>query len=199
MTQSTLTGKLDRREFLARAMAVGVTAVGAYGLIGMQQPALAMGTATKGGTLRIQQEVRAMQEPRLYQWAEMGNMTRGWLEHLVYFNRDGSMTPCLAESWEVNEDATEITFDIRKGVKWNNNDDFTAEDVAYNFELWCDAGMEGNSMASRMGPPVDPKTKKSVDAGIKVKRTGLPGSIYWNDWAKFPLSTTAWAQRPLGN
>ena len=36
------------------------------------------------------------------------------------------------------------------------------------------------------------------DAGIPVKRTVLPGSTFWNDWAKYPLSTTDWAQRPLG-
>ena len=36
------------------------------------------------------------------------------------------------------------------------------------------------------------------DAGINVKRTLLPGSTFWNDWAKYPLSTTDWAQRPLG-
>jgi ABC-type transport system substrate-binding protein len=24
------------------------------------------------------------------------------------------------------------------------------------------------------------------DAGIKVKRTILPGSTFWNDWAKYP-------------
>ena len=36
------------------------------------------------------------------------------------------------------------------------------------------------------------------DAGIPVRRTVLPGSTFWNDWAKYPLSTTDWAQRPLG-
>ena len=36
------------------------------------------------------------------------------------------------------------------------------------------------------------------DAGINVNRTVLPGSTFWNDWAKYPLSTTDWAQRPLG-
>ena len=36
------------------------------------------------------------------------------------------------------------------------------------------------------------------DAGIPVKRTVLPGSTFWNDWAKYPFSTTDWAQRPLG-
>ncbi len=36
------------------------------------------------------------------------------------------------------------------------------------------------------------------DAGIKVKRTILPGSTFWNDWTKYPFSATQWNMRPLG-
>ncbi|CCV12245.1 ABC transporter substrate-binding protein [Mesorhizobium sp. STM 4661] len=36
------------------------------------------------------------------------------------------------------------------------------------------------------------------EAGIKVKRTVLPGSIFWNDWTKYPYSMTGWNMRPLG-
>ena len=36
------------------------------------------------------------------------------------------------------------------------------------------------------------------DAGIKVKRTVLPGSTFWNDWTKYPFSSTSWNHRPLG-
>lgn len=36
------------------------------------------------------------------------------------------------------------------------------------------------------------------DAGIKVKRTVLPGSTFWNDWTKYPFSETNWNMRPLG-
>jgi peptide/nickel transport system substrate-binding protein len=36
------------------------------------------------------------------------------------------------------------------------------------------------------------------DAGIKVKRTVLPGSTFWNDWTKYPYSLTNWNMRPLG-
>jgi len=35
-------------------------------------------------------------------------------------------------------------------------------------------------------------------AGINVKRTVLPGSTFWNDWAKYPYSSTNWNHRPLG-
>jgi peptide/nickel transport system substrate-binding protein len=34
--------------------------------------------------------------------------------------------------------------------------------------------------------------------GFKVKRTVIPGSSFWNDWAKYPWSTTEWNMRPLG-
>ncbi len=36
------------------------------------------------------------------------------------------------------------------------------------------------------------------DAGFKVKRTILPGSTFWNDWTKYPFSSTNWNHRPLG-
>ena len=36
------------------------------------------------------------------------------------------------------------------------------------------------------------------DAGIKVKRTILPGSTFWNGWTTYPFSSTDWNMRPLG-
>jgi peptide/nickel transport system substrate-binding protein len=35
------------------------------------------------------------------------------------------------------------------------------------------------------------------DAGINIKRTVLPGSTFWNDWTKYPFSSTEWNMRPL--
>ncbi len=36
------------------------------------------------------------------------------------------------------------------------------------------------------------------DAGFNVRRTILPGATFWNDWTKYPFSTTSWGARPLG-
>ncbi|MDP5084413.1 MAG: ABC transporter substrate-binding protein [Yoonia sp.] len=36
------------------------------------------------------------------------------------------------------------------------------------------------------------------DAGFNVKRTIIPGSTFWNDWTKYPFSSTDWNHRPLG-
>mmetsp|Transcript_3723 Transcript_3723/g.6884 ORF Transcript_3723/g.6884 Transcript_3723/m.6884 type:complete len:551 (-) Transcript_3723:452-2104(-) len=163
-------GKLDRREFLVRSTALGVTAAAAYSMIGAR-PAMADGhrvTPSMGGTLRIQQEVRALKDPRTYDWSQMGNVTRGITEYLIEYHNDGSFEGVLLESWEANEDATVYTLNLRQGVMWNNGDAFTAEDVAANIIGFCDSTVEGNSMATRMGELVDPDTGVAREGAIEV-------------------------------
>lgn len=143
-------GKLGRREFLTRATALGVTAPAAYGLIGLAAPAARAQTGQQGGTLRMQMDIRAQRDPRTWDWSEPANICRGWLEYLVSYERDGTVQPVLLQSWSANDDATMYTLNLRPGVTWNNGDPFTAADVAHNFARWCDASVEGNSMAGRL-------------------------------------------------
>jgi len=47
----------------------------------------------------------------------------------------GELIPWLAESYEQSEDFTELTIHLRTGVKWSDGEPFTAEDVAFTYEL----------------------------------------------------------------
>ncbi len=143
-------GQLDRREFLTRATALGVSVPAAYGLLGLTAPAARAQTPQQGGELRIQMAVMPQRDPRTWDWAEHANVCRGWLEYLVSYDRDGSVTPVLLEGWDADDDATSYTLRVRPGVTWNNGDTFTASDVAHNIARWCDGSVEGNSMSSRM-------------------------------------------------
>ena len=43
------------------------------------------------------------------------------------------IVPSLAENWDISGDGLEYTFHLRQGVKFQNGNDFTAEDVSYTF------------------------------------------------------------------
>ena len=55
-------------------------------------------------------------------------------ETLTKINPDGSVSPLLAESWEVSPDLKTYTFRLRKGVKFQNGQPFSAETVKFSLE-----------------------------------------------------------------
>lgn len=71
----------------------------------------------------------------------LGGISQGQVEatemlydSLVEWDKDLLVKPALAESWETPDDKTWI-WHLRKGVKWHDGSEVTADDVKYSMEL----------------------------------------------------------------
>ncbi|MCR9213879.1 MAG: ABC transporter substrate-binding protein [Proteobacteria bacterium] len=73
----------------------------------------------------------------------LGNVYEG----LVLYDEDMNVVPGLAESWELVKPTT-WKFNLRKGVKFHEGQDFTADDVIFS---WQRAGSKGSDQKTRAG------------------------------------------------
>lgn len=69
-------------------------------------------------------------------------------QQLLELDSDFVVHPQLAESWESNKDATEWTFHLRKGVKFQDGRDFTAKDVVFTYKRLIDPAQGSEAAAT---------------------------------------------------
>lgn len=163
LTKSNNAGDLDRREFLALASILGLSA--AVGPLCLPGAARAQ-TPKRGGILRVGQQILSINDPRVFDWPQKSNVARQFCEPLVRWQPDGSFTPSLLESWEVSDDARTYTLRVRQNATWTNGDIFTADDVIFNIRRMADAAVEGNSMAARLVALRNGEEKTAADDAI---------------------------------
>ncbi len=66
---------------------------------------------------------------------------------LVYLDNELKPAPDIAERWERSPDGKTYTFFLRKGVKFQNGREVTAQDIKYSWERACSPGTESQTAA----------------------------------------------------
>jgi peptide/nickel transport system substrate-binding protein len=139
-------GRLTRREAILRGGALGLSVpsmmalhsiTGGIGVSAARQDATP--EPVTGGTLRLGvQADPAELDPH------KTSLTAAWhvIEHvydtLVTTDETLAPVPALAESWEISDDGTTYTFNLRQGVLFHNGREFVADDVKYSYERILD-------------------------------------------------------------
>jgi peptide/nickel transport system substrate-binding protein len=162
-------GRITRSEFLRFSTLLGLSAGVAYLAAACgapteeaAQPGAPSGAVKRGGTFTRAMELQLIDHPARFSWVQQANVVRQVAEYLTETGPDNVTRPLLLEKWEASEDLKTWTLYLNKGVKFNNGDEFTADDVLFNFKEWLNPDV-GSSILSMMNYLTGPQDVEKVD------------------------------------
>jgi len=112
----------------------------------------------------------------------LGNVMEG----LVTRDKDLKIVPSLAERWEIVE-PTRWRFHLRKGVKFHNGEDFTADDVVFSLQR---ALSPESNIRTRFPAKM---TVEKVDAHTVDFVLAVPNPILHAEWDSWFMMSKSWA------
>jgi peptide/nickel transport system substrate-binding protein len=142
-------GRMSRRQFVVKAMALGMAGPVITSIVSAQRAAAspAPGSAVaragyqqSGGVLVFGAwQTPDTLDPQKTGLAATGRLISNVFDLLVWkFPGDETLYPGLAQSWEVSPDGLEYTFHLRNDVKFHNGEPFNADSVKYTFDRLAD-------------------------------------------------------------
>ncbi|MBY0317268.1 MAG: peptide ABC transporter substrate-binding protein [Reyranella sp.] len=154
-------GKLSRRGFAQRMLAVGLTAPMATQLLAIGGVAHAQAKAqykpTKrggGGLLKVLWwQGPTLLNPHFAVGTKDQDASRFFYEPLAGWDADGNLQPVLAASIPGREDGTlaadgkSVIWKLKQGVRWHDGKPFTADDVVFNWEYAKDPATAATTSA----------------------------------------------------
>ena len=150
-------GRISRRDFLRFSTLLGMSAGTAYVLAACgapqaAEPAEATAPAAqikRGGTWTSAMELQLLDHPARLSWVQGANIVRQVCEYLTLTGADNVTRPLLLDRWEASDDVKTWDLYLKEGIKFNNGDSFTADDVMFTFGEWLNPDV-GSSMLGLM-------------------------------------------------
>ena len=105
---------------------------------------------------------------------------------LIQYDTELNAVPYLAESWEVSDDNTELTFHIRNDVYWHDGELTDAYDVAYTYQRAIDPETGFPQAAFWTYYDREPGGVEVVDS-FTVRFRMQPHAEFIDPWRQFPI------------
>lgn len=125
--------------------------IASVGLLLSQQSFAAQPSSCKPeGTLRVAQgtEMTTVDPAKSYATGADVSFLPQVFDALIMQGPDGILAPGLATSWKILDDGKRIEFELRKGVKFHNGDEFTAEDVKFSWDRISNPDTKWNPLST---------------------------------------------------
>lgn len=182
-------GELNRRELLVKAGAVGVGAVAAGSLAGGAKAATRRSRATqlrRGGRLIWALESDPVHVAPFGQILTAGHWGKELsYDSLVEWDRNLNVKPALAASFKIVS-KTEILWNLKKGIKFHNGKELTADDVVYSIGKMLNPPLPGSISTVSQVPAIagaDAVSKYVVRLRLKQPDARVIGFFAWGRYA----------------
>ena len=132
---------------------------------------------------------------------------------LVTLNERGEPMPALAESWEISPDQRDITFQLRRDVRWHDGAPFSAADVVFTVgvlqsDAFAESGQPASTYLSQLWrnvtvEQIDPFTvrfrlQQPLASFLAENTIGILPSHLWNNVPIAELSQSLLNLQPVG-
>jgi peptide/nickel transport system substrate-binding protein len=171
-------GKLTRRDFVHRMVAVGLTApmasqMLAYSGVASERRPFEYKPTKRGGGGAVKVlwwQGPTLLNPHFAVGTKDQDATRIFYEPLAGWDPDGELFPVLAaeipsrENGGIAADGLSVTWKLKRGVQWHDGKPFSADDVIFNWQYASDPA----TAATTIGSYKDVKVEKVDDFAVRV-------------------------------